>query len=165
MVQATIRKAAETDLQPILDIYNDAIQHTTAVFHYDLQTMEMRKAWFAQKQEDNLPVFVAEENDMVIGFSTFGPFRNWQGYKYSVEHSIYVKQGQRGKGIGKLLMEPLIDAARQMHLHTIIAGIDADNIASIQFHKQFGFEEVGYIKQVGWKFGRWLDLVFMQLML
>ncbi|MBV9962305.1 MAG: N-acetyltransferase [Parafilimonas sp.] len=161
----TIRNATENDLQQVLEIYNDAIINTTSVFQYDPHTIEMRKDWFAQKQKDSFPVFVAEENNMIVGFSTFGPFRNWQGYKYSVEHSIYVKDGQRNKGIGKLLMQPLIDAARQMGLHTIIAGIDADNKISIQFHKQFGFEKVGYIKQAGWKFERWLDLVFMQLML
>lgn len=163
MVQT--RKATEEDLQPILDIYNDAIIHTTSVFQYDVHTIEMRKEWFAQKQKDGFPVFVAVENSVVVGFSTFGPFRAWQGYKYSVEHSIYIEKTQRGKGIGKLLMQPLIDEARKMKLHTIIAGIDADNKISIAFHKQFGFKEVGYIKEVGWKFERWLDLVFMQLIL
>lgn len=160
-----IRTANTQDLKAILEIYNDAIINTTSVFQYDPHTIEMREEWFAQKQKDGYPVFIAEENNIVAGFSTFGPFRNWQGYKYAVEHSIYVKDGERGKGIGKLLMQPLINAAKQMRLHTIMAGIDADNKISIQFHKQFGFEEAGYIKEVGWKFERWLDLVFMQLIL
>lgn len=160
-----IRKATEQDLLQILDIYNDAIINTTAVFQYDVLTIEMRREWFAQKQKDGFPVFVAVEDNAVAGFSTFGPFRAWQGYKYSVEHSIYVEKNQRGKGIGKMLLQPLIDEARKMTMHTIIAGIDADNKISIAFHKQFGFEEVGYIKEVGWKFERWLDLVFMQLVL
>jgi L-amino acid N-acyltransferase YncA len=158
-----IRNAAENDLPQILDIYNDAILNTTAVFQYDVHTLEMRKEWFAQKQKDGFPVFVAEENNAVVGFSTFGPFRAWQGYKHSVEHSIYVEKNERGKGIGKMLLQPLIDEARKMNMHTIIAGIDGDNKISIAFHKQFGFEEVGYIKEVGWKFDTWLDLVFMQL--
>ncbi|HRH49421.1 MAG TPA: N-acetyltransferase family protein [Panacibacter sp.] len=158
-----IRHAVDNDLQKILDIYNDAILNTTAVFQYDVHTIEMRKEWFAQKQKESFPVIVAVEDNAVVGFSTFGPFRAWQGYKYSVEHSIYVEKNQRGKGIGKLLMRPLIDEARKKNMHTIIAGIDADNKTSIAFHKQFGFEEVGYIKEVGWKFERWLDLVFMQL--
>lgn len=158
-----IRNATKNDLQQILDIYNDAIINTTAVFQYDVHTIEMRREWFTQKQKDGFPVFVAVEDDVVVGFSTFGPFRAWQGYKYSVEHSIYVEKNQRGKGIGKLLLQPLIDEARKMNMHTIIAGIDADNKISVAFHKQFGFEEVGYIKEVGWKFERWLDLVFMQL--
>ncbi|HNP22780.1 MAG TPA: N-acetyltransferase family protein [Panacibacter sp.] len=157
-----VRPAIEKDLQQILDIYNDAIVNTTAVFQYDVHTIEMRREWFAQKQKDRYPVFVAEEGDAVVGFSTFGPFRNWPGYKYTVEHSIYVKNGHRRKGIGSILMRPLIDNARALRYHTIIAGIDADNTASIEFHRQFGFEQVAYFKEVGWKFGRWLNLVFMQ---
>lgn len=161
----TIRKATEADIQPMLDIYNEIIENTTAVFQYDLHTFEMRKEWFEQKQKENFPVFVAEENSEVIGFSTFGQFRNWQAYKYTVENSVYVKTDQRSKGIGKLLLQPLIDAASQMNLHTIIAGIVADNEASIALHKQFGFVEVAYFKEVGYKFDKWLDLKFLQLML
>jgi len=160
-----VRKATEQDLPQILDIYNDAILNTTAVYDYEPHTLAMRKQWFDTKQEQGFPVFVAEENNEILGFSSIGPFRAWAAYKYSVENSIYVKDGMRGKGIGKLLMQPLIDAAKEMKLHTIIAGIDADNKLSIQFHKQFGFEEAGYFNQVGWKFNRWLDLVFMQLIL
>lgn len=158
-----LRKATENDLLQILDIYNDAILNTTAVYDYEPHTLEMRRQWFETKQQQGFPVFVAEENNEVLGFSSIGPFRAWAGYKYSVENSIYVKDGQRGKGIGKLLMQPLIDAAKEMKLHAIIAGIDADNKLSIDFHKQFGFEEAGHLKQIGWKFDRWLDLVFMQL--
>ena len=160
-----VRKATEQDLLQILDIYNDAILNTTAVYDYEPHTLEMRRQWFETKQQQGFPVFVAEENNEVLGFSSIGPFRAWTGYKYSVENSIYVKDGQRGKGIGKLLMQPLIEAAKEMKLHTIIAGIDADNKLSIDFHKQFGFEEAGHLKQIGWKFDRWLDLVFMQLIL
>jgi phosphinothricin acetyltransferase len=160
-----IRHAIESDLNAILDIYNDAILNTTAVYDYEPHTLNMRKHWFETKKEQGFPVFVAEENNEVLGFSSIGPFRVWAAYKYSVENSIYVKDRQRGKGIGKLLMQPLIDAAKELKLHTIIAGIDADNKLSIEFHKQFGFEEVGYFKQVGWKFNRWLDLVFMQLLI
>jgi len=160
-----IRHATENDIQQMLDIYNEIITNTTAVFQYDLHTLEMRKDWFAQKQKENFPVFVAEENNMVVGFSTFGQFRNWQAYKYSIENSVYVKADCRGKGIGKLLLQPLINAAKEMKLHTIIAGIVADNEASIALHKQFGFVEVAYFKEVGFKFDKWLDLTFMQLML
>ncbi|CAN5466139.1 GNAT family N-acetyltransferase [soil metagenome] len=159
----SIRNATVNDLPQILDIYNDAILNTTAVYDYEPHTLEMRKHWLETKQQQGLPVFVAEENNEILGFSSIGPFRAWAAYKYSVENSIYVKDGQRGKGIGKLLMQPLIDSAKKLKLHTIIAGIDADNKLSIAFHKQFGFTEVGYFKEVGWKFERWLDLVFMQL--
>jgi len=158
-----IRHAAIADLQQILDIYNDAILHTTAVYDYEPHTLEMRQKWFETKQQQGFPVFVAEENGVIIGFSSIGPFRAWAAYKYSVENSIYVKDGQRGKGTGKLLMEPLIGNARALLYHTILAGIDADNEASIALHKQFGFVEVAHFKEVGFKFGRWLDLKFMQL--
>ena len=161
----TIRYATENDLQPMLDIYNEIIMNTTAVFQYDLHTLEQRKEWFAQKEKENYPVFIAEENNMVVGFSTFGQFRNWQAYKYSVENSVYVKADCRGKGIGKLLLQPLIDAAKERQLHTMIAGIVADNEASIALHKQFGFVEVAHFKEVGYKFDKWLDLKFLQLML
>ena len=160
-----IRHAADNDLQEILVIYNDAILNTTAVYDYEPHTLELRKQWFETKQQQGFPVFVAEENNEVLGFSSIGPFRVWAAYKHSVENSVYVKDGQRGKGIGKLLMQPLIDAAKELKLHTIIAGIDANNIASIALHKQFGFTEVGYFKEVGWKFERWLDLVFLQLII
>jgi phosphinothricin acetyltransferase len=161
----TIRNARENDVQPMLDIYNEIIANTTAVFQYDLHTLQMRKEWFKQKQQENLPVFVAEENNVIVGFSTFGQFRNWQAYKYSVENSVYVQADCRGKGIGKLLLQPLIDAAKQMQLHTVIAGIVADNEASIALHKQFGFVEVAHFKEVGYKFDKWLDLKFLQLMI
>jgi L-amino acid N-acyltransferase YncA len=161
----TIRNATENDIQAMLDIYNEIIANTTAVFQYEPHTFEMRSEWFAQKQKENYPVFIAEENNEVSGFSTFGQFRNWQAYKYSVENSVYVRAEQRGKGIGKLLLQPLIDVAKQMQLHTIIAGIVADNEASIALHKQFGFVEVAHFKEVGYKFGRWLDLKFLQLMI
>lgn len=160
-----IRHAIEKDLPEILGIYNDAILHTTAVYDYEPHTLEMRRQWFAAKQQQGFPVFVAESNGEILGFSSIGPFRAWAAYKYSVENSIYVKDGHRGKGIGKLLMQPLIDNARALRYHTIIAGIDADNTSSIAFHQQFGFEQVAHFKEVGWKFNRWLDLVFMQLII
>jgi L-amino acid N-acyltransferase YncA len=160
-----IRKAVEKDLEEMLVIYNDVIINTTAVYDYKAHTMDMRRQWFETKKEQGFPVFVAEENGKVVGFSSIGPFRAWAAYKYSVENSIYVAADQRGKGIGKLLMTPLIKAAEQLNMHTILAGIDATNDASIMLHKKFGFEEVAHFKQVGYKFGRWLDLKFLQLVL
>ncbi|OQP65114.1 GNAT family N-acetyltransferase [Niastella populi] len=160
-----IRAALETDLPAILEIYNDAIINTTAVYDYEPHTLEMRKQWFRIKEAQGYPVFVAEENGRVVGFSSIGPWRAWAAYKYSVENSIYVAADQRGKGIGKKLLEPLIEAAEQLELHAIIAGIDATNEVSINLHRSFGFTEAGQFKQVGYKFGRWLDLTFMQLLL
>ena len=160
-----IRPAAENDLPAILAIYNDIIVNTAAVYDYEPHTLEMRQTWFNTKKEQGLPVFVAAENGQLLGFSSLGPFRAWAAYKYSVENSVYVADTARGKGIGKLLMPPIINAAKKLGMHTIIAGIDAGNGASIGLHKYFGFKEVAYFKQVGWKFDRWLDLKFLQLIL
>jgi L-amino acid N-acyltransferase len=160
-----IRNAEEKDLPEILVIYNDIIANTTAVYDYKAHTPEMRKQWFDTKQEQGFPVFVAEEAGRIVGFSSIGPFRAWAAYKYSVENSVYVAADARGKGIGKLLIPPLIEAAEKLDMHTIIASIDATNESSLNLHKGFGFEEVANFKQVGYKFGRWLDLKFLQLIL
>ena len=158
-----IRTATEQDLPAMLEIYNDIIINTTAVWQYDTHTLEMRKEWFKTKQEQGFPVFVAEENGTIVGFSTYGSFRAWQGYKHTVENSVYVASNQRGKGIGKLLMQPLIQAAQQQGIHAIVAGIDAENEVSIKLHQQFGFVEVAHFKEVGWKFDKWMDLKFLEL--
>ena len=160
-----IRLAAKEDLPGILEIYNDIIMRTTAVYDYHPHTLSMREAWFDAKQKDQLPVFLAEAYGQVLGFSSIGPFRAWAAYQYSVENSIYVAAGMRGKGIGRLLLEPLVEAAKQRKLHTIIAGIDASNEASLKLHQAYGFVEVAHFKEVGFKFGRWLDLKFLQLIL
>ena len=160
-----IRQATIADLHALLDIYNHVIEHTTAVYDYQPHTREMREEWFQSKQQQGFPVFVAEELDELIGFSSIGPFRAWAAYRYTVENSVYVKEGHRGKGIAALLMRPLIDAARTLQLHTIVAGIDSANEASIRLHQKFGFKQVAHFKEVGYKFDRWLDLVFMQLIL
>jgi len=161
----TIRAATEDDLQQILDIYNDAILNTTSVYNYKPHTLEMRREWFHHKQEGNFPVLVAEQEGKVAGFSTYGPFRIWAAYKYTAEVSVYVHPEHRGKGIAKLLYPPLFDLARRQQLHVLVAGIDANNEVSIRLHRHFGFTEAGLFKQVGYKFGKWLDLFFMQLIL
>ncbi len=159
----TIREAIEPDLTQLLTIYNEIILNTTAVYDYEPHTMEMRKQWFDTKKAQGFPVFVAKDGELILGFSSSGSFRAWAAYKYSVENSIYVAANARGQGVGKLLLPPLIDAARKLNLHTIIAGIDATNEASLRLHKSFGFKEVAHFKEVGWKFGKWLDLKFLQL--
>jgi len=161
----TIRSARENDLPEILEIYNDIILNTTAIYQYTPQTLDMRRAWYETRLKDGLPVFVAESEGRVAGFSSYGPFRAWPAYKYTVENSVYVASEQREKGIGKLLLAPLIRTARENDLHAIIAGIDGSNVASIKLHQSFGFEEVAHFRQVGYKFGRWLDLKFMELLL
>jgi L-amino acid N-acyltransferase len=160
-----VRQATEHDLPAILAIYNGVIVNTTAVYDYVPHTLEMRRSWFNSKQEQGFPVFVAEEEGIVLGLSSIGPFRAWAAYQFSVENSIYVAEAARGRGVAKLLMPPVIEAARKLGMHTMIAGIDAGNEASLQLHRHFGFEEVAHFKEVGWKFNRWLDLKFLQLML
>ena len=160
-----IRPARESDLPDILEIYNHVILNTTAVYSYEPHTLEMRKAWFDSKVQDGYPLLVADDLGRVVGLSTYGPFRTWPAYKYTIENSIYVAADQRGKGIARLLMQPLIDAARRQNYHAIIASIDATNEASLQLHRSFGFEEVAHFREVGYKFGRWLDLKFLELVL
>jgi len=161
----TIRHAAEADLPAMLDIYNDAILQTTAAYDYTPHTLAMRQAWYAQKVAQRFPVLVAVEGDRVVGFASLGPFRAWAAYKYTVENSVYVAADCRGRGIGKHLLAALITAARQMEMHVMIAAIDATNEASLRLHDRFGFVEVGHLRQVGYKFGRWLDLKLLELIL
>jgi L-amino acid N-acyltransferase len=163
--QIIISHATERDLQPMLDVYNEAILNTTAVYQEETHTLEMRKKWFGEKQKAGLPVFVAYSDDEFAGFSSYGPFRNWPGYRFTVEHSVYVATGFRNRGIGKKLVKALIEHARQQKIHVIIAGIDAAGDASIGLHLSLGFKEVAFFKEVGFKFGRWLDLKFFELIL
>jgi L-amino acid N-acyltransferase len=160
-----IRAAHPGDVSGILEIYNDAILNTTAVYTYEPLTLEMLDQWFKEKQDKGLPVFVAEIEGRIAGFASYGPFRPWPAYKYSVEHSIYVHKDFRRQGVAKKLLRVLIDKAEASGMRTIVAGIDSENVVSIGLHKEFGFREAGTLSQVGYKFGRWLDLQFMQLIL
>ena len=160
-----VRDASETDLGAILTIYNHAIETTTAVFSYAPHTMAMRQEWFADKCAKGYPVLVADRNGAVVGFATYGPFRAWPAYRYSVEHSVYVAEGVRRQGIARRLMEHLLDRARAQDFHVVIGGIVSENAASLELHAGLGFEKVAHFRQVGYKFGRWLDLTFMQVVL
>jgi phosphinothricin acetyltransferase len=160
-----IRPATGAVLPGILTIYNDAVEHTTAVFEYRPQTIEMRLEWFRAKQAASLPVFVAADEDRVVGFSSYGPFRAWPAYKYSVELSVYVDATARRRGVGAALVRAIISEARARDLHVLLAGITADNATSLRLHERLGFVEVAHIPQVGYKFGKWLDLKFLQLVL
>ncbi len=161
----TVRHAVENDLPAMLEIYNDIIAHTTAVWHYEPHTLAMRQQWFQQRRAEGFPVFVAMDNEKMLGFSSFGSFRPWPGYKHTVENSVYVAADSRGKGVAKLLLPPLIEEAKLLGIHAMVAGIEADNEISIALHKKFGFAEVAHFKEVGWKFGRWLDLKFLELLI
>ena len=158
-----VRHATESDVPAMLEIYNEIILNTTAVWHNEPHTLQMRQEWFALKTEQGYPVFVAEQNGLITGFSTIGPFRPWVGYRFTVENSVYVSAENRGNGFAKLLMPPIIEAAKQLKLHAIVAGIEASNEASIALHNKFGFVEVAHFKEVGFKFNRWMDLKFLEL--
>lgn len=158
-----IREALETDLPEILTIYNDAILNTTAVYHYKPHTMEARLDWYKQKIEAGQPILVFEEDGKVLGFATYGPFRPWPAYKYTIEHSVYVHKEARKKGIATKLLKELIAIAEKQEYATIVAGIDASNEGSIIVHEKLGFYHVGTIKKAGYKFNRWLNLAFYQL--
>jgi L-amino acid N-acyltransferase len=158
-----IRSAQEKDLQDILAIYNDAVLHTTAVYTYKAQTLESREIWFKQKMDEGYPVIVSELDNKVVGFATFGPFRPWPAYKYSIEHSIYVDSNYRRKGIATSLLKEIIAIANEREYKTLIAGIDAANEKSIAMHEKFGFVHSGTITNAGYKFNTWLDLAFYQL--
>jgi L-amino acid N-acyltransferase YncA len=161
----TIRSAVDADLSDILRIYNQAIEKTTAVFEYRAHTIEMRRDWFYAKQSASLPVLVADESGVVQGFASYGPFRAWPAYKYSVELSVYVDEAVRGRGIGSALVQRVVTHAREHDLHVVMAGITSDNAVSLRLHEKLGFTEVAHIREVGYKFGRWLDLKFLQLVL
>lgn len=160
-----VRPATQADLPAILEIYNDAVLHTTASYDYEPRTLEHRVAWFEDHRKANYPVFVAvDEAGRVAGWSSLSRFHDRFGYRFTTENSVYVAADQRGKGIGKLLLAPLIESARTLGLHAILAVIDAQNEASLRLHARFGFEKVGLFKQTGFKFGRWLDVVYMELL-
>ena len=165
MEEVIIEPATRKHLHGILEIYNDAILNTTAIYNYLVYTETDITKWFADKEENKHPVYVAIVNNKVAGFSSYGHFRTRPAYKYSVEHSVYVHPDFRQRGIAKLLLSKIIEAAKNNNIHALVAGIDADNTVSIELHKKFRFEIVGNIKQVGYKFGKWLDLTFMELLL
>jgi L-amino acid N-acyltransferase len=157
-----LRAAEDSDLAAILAIYNDAVAHTTAVYDYEPRSLAAQRQWFEAKQAASLPVIVADAGDGVIGFASYGPFRPWPAYGHTVENSVYVAPGQRGRGVGAALLEHLVAVAAHQPIHAMVAGIDAANEASLRLHARFGFEKVGHFRQVGWKFQRWLDLVFLE---
>ena len=160
-----IRDADENDLPAILAIYNDVIATSTAIYADDPVTLADRKAWLEARRAQGYPVLVAEIGGEVAGFASFGDFRAWPGYRFTVEHSIHIHADRRGQGVGKELMLALIPRARTAGKHVLIAGVDAANEASIRFHERLGFNRVAHFHEVGFKFGRWLDLVFLELIL
>ena len=160
-----IREALPADAAGIADIYNDAVLNTTAIWN-DITVDEATRAeWTADHERHGFPVFVASDGDKVLGYATYGDFRPHDGFRHTVEHSVYVRADQRGSGIGLALMERLLDAARENGVHVMVAAIESGNTGSLRLHEKLGFVETGRMPEVGTKFGRWLDLVLLQLTL
>jgi L-amino acid N-acyltransferase YncA len=152
--------------EPILAILNDAIVNSTALYDYKPRTSEMMHTWFEAKQRGNYPLIGVTSNEgELMGFASYAAFRPWPAYKYTVEHSLYVARPFRRLGVGTLLLKNIIERATSQDYHVLIGGIDAENAASIALHERFGFERVATMRQVGFKFGKWLDLCFYYLIL
>ena len=161
-----IKLCNENHLPEILDILNDAIVNSTALYDYKPRTMQNMKTWYEVKTKGNYPVIgLFDDADSLLGFGSYGSFRGWPAYKYTVEHSIYIKSGRRGQGFGKILLQEIINHAQQQDYHVLVGGIDATNSVSIKLHERMGFTYSGTIQHAGYKFGKWLDLAFYQLIL
>lgn len=156
-----IRDAGHDDLAAMLAIYNHAVLHTTASYDYQPRSAQRQQAWFAAKQEAGLPVLVAERGGRVAGFASYGPFRNWDGYRFTAENAVYVDEAFRRQGIASALLARLLEQAAAQGLHLMVAAIDAANAGSIELHRRLGFQEAGVLREAGLKFDRWLDLAFM----
>jgi phosphinothricin acetyltransferase len=164
MTQATlVRDAIEADLADIRDIYNHAVEHTTAIWNETVVDLDNRIEWFRMRQARGFPVLVAEKDGKIAGYASYGDWRAFEGFRHTVEHSVYVEKDHQGAGIGRLLMTALMERAGQNGIHVMIAGIEAGNVASIALHEKLGFRNGGTFNEVGTKFGRWLDLTFMEL--
>jgi phosphinothricin acetyltransferase len=162
MTMIQIRSATEADIPAILAIYNDAVLNTAAIWNDDIVDLDNRLAWFAARQAQGYPVLVAVEGDHVLGYASYGDFRAFQGYRFTVENSIYVASSARGKGAGSALLGALVDHAAANGKHVMVAGIEAGNDVSIRLHARHGFVETARMPELGFKFGRYLDLVFLQ---
>jgi L-amino acid N-acyltransferase len=157
-----VEDAREGDLEGLVAIYNDVLATSTAIFSHVPATLEERTQWWRARASQGYPVLVARDARGVLGYASFGDFRAWPGYRFTVEHSVHVRADGRGRGIGTVLVTELIGRAAALGKHVMIGGVDADNTASIRFHERLGFEQAGRLREVGYKFERWLDLVFLQ---
>ena len=161
-----IHDATAADLPAILAIYNDAVQHTTAIWNETLVDLSNRQAWLSERTAAGFPVLVAHSDaGEVLGYASYGTWRAIEGFRHTVEHSVYVRSDQRGKGLGPELMAALVERARGCGKHVMVAAIERGNAASVRLHERLGFAQTGLLPQVGMKFGRWLDLAFLQLQL
>ena len=160
-----IRDALPSDVPSITAIYNHAVANTTAIWNDALVDEANRLAWMQDRLAMGCPVLVAADAQAVLGYASFGPWRAFEGFRHTVEHSVYVDPARHGQGVGLALMQALIDRARALHKHVMVAAIEAGNTPSVRLHQRLGFVQSGLMPQVGTKFGRWLDLAFLQLRL
>jgi L-amino acid N-acyltransferase len=154
--------ATEADLEAIVAIYNDVVATSTAIFSHLPVTLTERHGWWQARIAQGYPVLIARDAQGVAGFATFADFRAWPGYRFTVEHTVHVRSDGRGGGIGTQLVRALLPRAAALGKHVMIAGVDAGNAAAIRFHERLGFTRAGQLREVGYKFDRWLDLLFMQ---
>lgn len=158
-----VRRATREDCPAILAIYNEAVRTTTATYDVEPRTLGQRQDWFDDHVRQDYVVLVAEDAaGQVAGWSSLNRHHDRFGYRFTSENSVYVAEAHRGRGVGGLLLAPLIGAAQARGLHVILAGVDATNTASLRLHAKFGFEQVGHFREVGHKFGRWLDVIYLQ---
>lgn len=157
-----IRDAVQPDFEEITAIYNDVLTHSTAIYNDRPASVDGRIAWWRTRVEQHYPVLVATDGGQVCGFGSYGDFRSWPGYRYTVEGTVHVASGLRGQGVGSLLLKALIVQAREAGKHSMIAGVDSENAVSLRFLERSGFERVGHLREVGYKFNRFLDLVLLQ---
>ena len=157
-----IRDAFLADFDEITAIYNEVLTNSTAIYNDLPATRQDRLDWWSARLQQGYSVLVATDGESICGFGSFGDFRPWPGYRFTVEGTVHIRAGSRGKGIGSLLLRELILRARDAGKHVMIAGVDSENTASLRFLEQFGFERVAHLREVGFKFERFLDLVFLQ---
>lgn len=158
-----VRDATADDLPALLSIYNDIVAHSTAIYSFQSSSLDERREWFRVRTGGGWPVLAAVRGDELVGYASFAEFRGaWPGYLHSVEHSVYVRADCRRQGVGAALLQALLPVAAAQGRHVMIGGIDAANEASLRLHERLGFQRVAHFREVGRKFGRWLDLVFVQ---
>jgi phosphinothricin acetyltransferase len=157
-----IRDAIADDIESITAIYNEVLETSTAIYSDKQVTVADRLNWWQTRRGQGYPVLVAVEQQSVIGFASFGDFRAWPGYRYTVEHTVHVHPAWRGRGVGSQLISELISRARTAGKHVMLGAVDAENSPSLRFHERLGFEPVAHFHEIGYKFGRYLDLIFLQ---